>query len=109
MVFFLCSVNEGIKTECEWTKTLLIKLLISDLGENLLKFYNAYYYMYKCILFSDNKYEICLKKLIRLVSKQNLEIKILSNITIDYSSIYNLIASIISYTIIIYQMLFFVK
>lgn len=55
--------------------------------------------------FSDEIDQTSLKKMIQLVCRHNMEFKILSNITVDFSYFHGLVALVISYTIIMYQML----
>lgn len=56
-------------------------------------------------VFLDENEHICLKKFVRLVRKQCLEFKILPNTTVDFSYLHSLISLIISYIIVIYQMI----
>lgn len=107
LIFLLCSLNEGIKTEVEWTKTLVMKIFILNKGQNFSLFFYTYDHnnVLNLFVFLDKEDSISLRKFIRLICEQSLEIKILSNISIDFSFIYDLTALITSYTIIMYQMI----
>lgn len=98
-------MNEGIKSEVEWTRTMIIKLYISTSGEK------SYLDFYLVLNFDDFLYvldeieHMCLKKLDKFVNSQSLSFKILSNVIVDFSCFHSIIALVASYTIIIYQMM----
>lgn len=53
----------------------------------------------------DKNDQISLRKFAWFVSRQSLEFKVLSDIAIDFSYIYYLSALIVSYTIVMYQII----